>query len=154
MGSYSILEIALESLSLSHENRLLRESLALAWKTDDFHVCCEFKSKMDVSKNRGGPPKSSIFIGFSIIFTIHFGGFPPIFGSTPKWGYDKTWDIFLTSPMSHETCQMDTRLSVVGRLIFQCRPRECRPRRSWRVGMLKKGVCSAFALRPFSSSSF
>ena len=26
-----------------------------------------------VSKNRGGPPKSSILIGFSIIFTIHFG---------------------------------------------------------------------------------
>ncbi len=28
------------------------------------------------------PPKSSIFIGFSIIFTIHFGGLPPIFGNT------------------------------------------------------------------------
>ena len=26
----------------------------------------------DVSKNRGGPPKSSILIGFSIISTIHF----------------------------------------------------------------------------------
>ena len=36
-----------------------------------------------VSKNKG-TPKSSILIGFSIIFTIHFGGFhPPIFGSTP-----------------------------------------------------------------------
>ena len=31
----------------------------------------------------GFPPKSSNLIGFSIIFTIHFGGFPPIFGSTP-----------------------------------------------------------------------
>ena len=30
----------------------------------------------------GNPPKSSILIGFSIIFTIHFGGFPPIFGNT------------------------------------------------------------------------
>ena len=30
-----------------------------------------------VSKNRGGPPKSSNLIGFSIIFTIHFG--VPIF---------------------------------------------------------------------------
>ena len=30
------------------------------------------------------PPKSShLFIGFSIIFTIHFGGFPIIFGLTP-----------------------------------------------------------------------
>ena len=36
---------------------------------------------MGVSKNRG-TPKSSILIGFSIIFTIHFGGFPPIFGNT------------------------------------------------------------------------
>ena len=26
-----------------------------------------------VSKNGGGPPKSSISIGFSMIFTIHFG---------------------------------------------------------------------------------
>ena len=30
----------------------------------------------------GGGGKSWIFIGFSIIFTIHFGGFPPIFGNT------------------------------------------------------------------------
>ena len=30
-------------------------------------------------KNRGKTPKSSILIGFSIIFTIHFGGKPPIF---------------------------------------------------------------------------
>ena len=40
-------------------------------------------------KIMGQPPKSShLFIGFSIMFTIHFGGFPtPIFGSTPNW----TW---------------------------------------------------------------
>ena len=38
---------------------------------------------MGVSKNRGFYPKSSILIGFgTIIFTIHFGGFPPIFGNT------------------------------------------------------------------------
>ena len=30
----------------------------------------------------GKPPKSSILIGFSIIFTIHFGGLPIIFGNT------------------------------------------------------------------------
>ncbi len=37
---------------------------------------------MGVSKNYG-TPKSSILIGvFSIIFTLHFGGKPPIFGST------------------------------------------------------------------------
>ena len=37
---------------------------------------------MGVSKNNG-IPKSSIFIGFSIIFTIHFVFFPPFFGNTP-----------------------------------------------------------------------
>ena len=31
----------------------------------------------------GVPPKSSILIGFSIIFTIHFGGFPPYFWKHP-----------------------------------------------------------------------
>ena len=39
---------------------------------------------MGVSKNRGGPPKSSVLIGFSIIFTIHFGGFP-LFLETSLW---------------------------------------------------------------------
>ncbi len=39
---------------------------------------------MGVSKNRG-TPKSSSLIGFSIIFTIHFGVFPPIFGLTPTY---------------------------------------------------------------------
>ena len=38
---------------------------------------------MGVSKNRGFPPKSSILIGFSIIFTIHFG--VPLFLETPKY---------------------------------------------------------------------
>ncbi len=33
---------------------------------------------MGVSKNNG-TPKSSILIGFSLIFTIHFGCFPPCF---------------------------------------------------------------------------
>ena len=37
---------------------------------------------MGVSKTRGGPPKSSILIGFSIIFTIQFGVNTPIFGNT------------------------------------------------------------------------
>ena len=44
-----------------------------------------FNREIDVSKNNG-TPKSSILIGFSINFTIHFGGFCfPIFGLTPKW---------------------------------------------------------------------
>ena len=40
---------------------------------------------MGVSKNRGKPPKSSILIGFSIIFTIHFG--VPLFLETPIYIY-------------------------------------------------------------------
>ena len=38
---------------------------------------------LDVSENSGFPPKSSILIGFSIIFTIHFGGFSPYFWKHP-----------------------------------------------------------------------
>ena len=43
---------------------------------------------MGVSKNRGGKPPQIIhlFIGFSIIFTIHFGGFP-LFLETPISGW-------------------------------------------------------------------
>ena len=37
--------------------------------------------RFDVSENHG-TPKSFISIGFSIIFTIHFGGNTPIFGNT------------------------------------------------------------------------
>ena len=47
-------------------------------KKNDMSSC---HAKVGVSENRG-IPKSSISIGFSIIFTIHFGGFPAIFGST------------------------------------------------------------------------
>ena len=36
---------------------------------------------MGASKNRSGPPKSSILIGFSLIFTIHFR--VPLFLETP-----------------------------------------------------------------------
>ena len=56
-----------------------------------FLMCQEI---MDLEKKRvfpkmvGFPPKSSnhpfVSRGFSMIFTIHFGVFPPIFGSTPK----------------------------------------------------------------------
>ena len=38
---------------------------------------------VDVSENSGFSPQIiPCLIGFSIIFTIHFGGFPPIFGNT------------------------------------------------------------------------
>ena len=42
------------------------------------------------------PPKSSILIVFSIIFTIHFQGFTPIFGLTPI--YFCAYVIFSTNP--------------------------------------------------------
>ena len=38
---------------------------------------------MAVSENNGFSPQIiHLLIGFSMIFTIHFGGFPPIFGNT------------------------------------------------------------------------
>ena len=46
---------------------------------------------MAVSENSGFPPKSSIFIGFSIIFTIHFGGFSPYFWKHPNLGQPRHW---------------------------------------------------------------
>ena len=45
------------------------------------------KNYMDVSQNNG-TPKSSILIGFSIIFTIHFGGKTPYFW---KYPYRSFW---------------------------------------------------------------
>ena len=56
---------------------------------DDTKKVCLFRHPhVGVSKNRGtvphGTPKSSILIRLSIIFTIHFRGFPtPIFGLPP-----------------------------------------------------------------------
>ena len=44
---------------------------------------------MDVSENKG-TPKSSTLIGFSIIFTIHFGGPTPIFATHP---YQRSWSL-------------------------------------------------------------
>ena len=53
---------------------------ALSWEASVFFFQIKaLGTDMDVSKNNG-TPKSSILIGFSIIFTIHFGG-TPIFGN-------------------------------------------------------------------------
>ncbi len=41
----------------------------------------------------GNPPKSSILIGVFLIFTIHFGGFPSIFGVPPIWSEPPTKDV-------------------------------------------------------------
>ena len=42
----------------------------------------------------GFPPKSSILIRFSIIFTIHFGVFFPIFGVPPMYFPIENWGDF------------------------------------------------------------
>ena len=54
-------------------------------RTLGFHVLSKNRgvSPQIIHFNRRFPYKSSILIGFSLIFTIHLGGFPPIFGSTP-----------------------------------------------------------------------
>ena len=89
----------------------------LSWNLGFFHIWC-------FPKNRG-TPKSSILIGFSIIFTIHFGG-PPLFlnnyvfhtnlfpgsfdRSGPSLCWDAHWSQLITSasncwrfPTLHET---------------------------------------------------
>ena len=53
------------------------------------------KVYMGVSKNRG-TPKSSILLGFSMKWTIHFGGFPPIFGNAHILGNPTS--IFMVIP--------------------------------------------------------
>ncbi len=42
---------------------------------------------MGVSQKNGYPQIIHLFIGFSIIFTIHFGAFPPFFGNTHIYIY-------------------------------------------------------------------
>ena len=46
-------------------------------------------TKWENPKNMGKPPKSSILIGFSIIFTIHFGGKKPYFWFNTEMGKSK-----------------------------------------------------------------
>ncbi len=60
-----------------------------------FGVNSSYLAHMGVSKNKGGPPK--LIMNFhrvgTIIFTMHFGVFIPIFGSTPIWSWNR-WTIF------------------------------------------------------------
>ena len=58
-----------------------RFSTNLSWEFPEECWSCTIYDHMGVSKNNV-TPKSSILIGFFIIFTIHFGFFPPIFGNT------------------------------------------------------------------------
>ena len=58
---------------------------------------------MGVSKNFVVPPNHPISIGFSIIFTIHFGGkTPPSFGLTPIWlGTDHSGAVMIPSQLRY-----------------------------------------------------
>ena len=54
------------------------------WGKAYYSILVEYIGMMWVStKNRGGPPKSWMLIGVSIIFTIHFG--VPLFLETPMY---------------------------------------------------------------------
>ena len=66
-------------------------------KGPELKCCCYWP--IGVSKNRA-TPKSSILIRFSIIFTIHFGGFPPIFGNTHMVNLNKWSSI---KKVAHQT---------------------------------------------------
>ena len=66
---------------------------------------------MGVFKNNG-TPKSSILIGFSIIFTIHFGGFTLIFGNTHIPDIEHLGMVSYNMPSS-ENCVCSTRNFVM-----------------------------------------
>ena len=72
MGEYEIHN----SIRNEHNHLWLRTWLHNNWKSVGF----TYFNNLGVSKNNG-TPKSSILIGFSIIFTIHFGGPPLSFGN-------------------------------------------------------------------------
>ena len=57
---------------------------------------------VDFSKNRGGPPKSSILIGFSLINHPFWG--TTIFGNTPLWIFGNLPEKLENSLHHHRTC--------------------------------------------------
>ena len=61
-----------QSVSRLHKIRNIQKEKSLC-STSCTSRASFFFGYMGVSKKRGGPPRSSILIGFSIIFTIHFG---------------------------------------------------------------------------------
>ena len=85
-----------------------------------------------ISKNNG-TPKSSISIGFSIIFTIHFGGFTPYFLET---------SIYHFHPLIHGSGPWDRRLpSTPGWHSSYYTSTSCWGRRIRRRTWARAGVC-------------
>ena len=72
---------------------------------DSYRIPESQTTNMDVSENSGFSPKSSILIGFSIIFTIHFG--VPLFFSNTHIKPLVDWGIrnFYCSNFSHNIHQ-------------------------------------------------
>ena len=68
------------------EIHILRDRFDKGWSIHaGFHtlwLAADMSKSWMFPKIVGFPPKSSILIGCSIIFTIHFGGFTPILGNT------------------------------------------------------------------------
>ena len=79
---------------------------------------------MGVSENRD-TPKSSILIGISIIFTIHFGGFPTIFGNTTILGWSLVPCHLLLPPLVNLEIFSKSHPMVFGKLP------DSKRRRSW-----------------------
>ena len=83
-----------------------------AWKKGHAKDANDYQDDMGVSKNNG-IPKSSILIGFSIIFTTHFGGKTPYFWKHPHvfyihcegLGWDPTLNLRCDTIASHQKPQ-------------------------------------------------
>ncbi len=71
----------LQNISLVLESLQVLERIASKGCGENAIPKCKKVVELGVSKNRGKTPKSSILNRFSIIKTIHFGCFPPIFGN-------------------------------------------------------------------------
>ena len=87
-GCFLMITIGMYSYTFKHDLRIFLDR------------CVFYFPHMGVSKNNGKTPQIiHLFIGFSLIFTIHFGGKnPPIFGSTPKNISRETFPKKKTSP--------------------------------------------------------
>ena len=80
--SFSCLGSPFCRFALSFMSLVLSATLRMDYNELLFAICLSLCTW--VFPRKGGTPKSSILIGFSIIFTIHFGG-PPLFLETPTW---------------------------------------------------------------------
>ena len=91
----------------------------------------------------GVPPKSSIFIGFSIIFTIHFGGFTtptPIFANNQMVLHFETFP----KPSPFETKNPEAKIHVKH---LHNRPAKAMAQRWWACEKTPRGKFDVFFFR-------